>query len=150
MPTQYIVPGSPGISIGVGSSIYKPAAGFGVGASTKRRQYAKSPYVDYQQLISVLNEASIIVVPVIVFATTEANLQSRIATLVAAFERFEYVFEYVRYRAGESNVVYSWNAERADWALGEGGVINNAFWNGLTQIVTFSVPRNGPVSGPIL
>lgn len=148
--SQMILPGAGGISIGHGSSDYKLGEGLNVGSRVFSRQRAGSAFTDYGVLVGAKAEMTEMKVPVIIFGDSMGDLETLMGPLVLAFERWTYNVQYIPDAVGAPAVVYEWECEKADWAIGDAGEINRAHHRNFAQQINFIVPRGKTVLGSIL
>lgn len=115
-----------------------PDGTFGPGEQTHRRLTVSSPWVRGRFATSIVADAQIAPLQVLVQSPTEVELDQRIAHLIDAMTQFTYTITFTQYGLGTN----SWVCEQADYAVGPGGVIDNFGLLFFEQPVTFSVPRS--------
>lgn len=111
----------------------------GPGATTWRRETVQSPFIHGEALIGAVKEQGSMNLKVRVYGTTDSNLASRVATLLAAFEQIEYTITFT-----VNSVAWgTWVCQPADYAP---GASNDGLdpWGlrAKQQEYSFVIPRN--------
>ena len=118
--------------------------GWGPGGVVWRRQTVQSPFSSGRYLTGRQKDQAVAPLAIRVTGTNEADCLGKVATLVAAFEQFEYQLSMT-----VETVTYTWNCECADWTFGEGGALQTFHLRAYKQEVVFEIPRHPvPVAGP--
>lgn len=115
---------------------YLPDGSFNAGQTTQSRKTHESPQVKGRYPSNIIEGGRTGNVSVHVIAD-EATLQPKLQAVIDAMEQFRYMLTWKF--DGLSGV---WQCEKADWALGEGGVLHVKFLEIHTQIIHFTVPHN--------
>lgn len=115
----------------------------GPGSLAWRRNRATSEFVHGGPVVSAVKDVMNAPLVVRVYGTTAANLESRTATLLRAFEQFSYELKLVL-----GGVVHEWLCEPADYGPGEAGEYDPHYLRALQHVYRFSIPRQPvPITG---
>lgn len=128
--------GLPDLQLSQEKRFYLPDGSFNAGQTTQSRKTHESPQVKGRYPSNIIEGSRTGNISVHVIAT-EATLQAELQVVIDAMEQFRYMLAWQF--DGLSGV---WQCEKADWALGEGGVLHVKFLQIHTQIVHFTVPHN--------
>lgn len=115
---------------------YLPDVTFGTGETGHTRITNESPQVRGRYASSIVEGSRSANISVHVLSTI-LNLQNDIQEVIDAMSQFKYLLAWQFH--GLSGV---WQCEKADWALGQAGVIDIDLLQVDTQIVHFVVPHN--------
>lgn len=128
--------GLPDLQLSQENRFYLPDGSFNTGQTNQSRKTHESPQVKGRYPSSIIEGSRTGNISVHVIAT-EATLQDELQLVINAMEQFKYTLAWQFDGLGGV-----WQCEKADWALGEGGVLNVKFLQVHTQIVHFTVPHN--------
>lgn len=116
--------------------------GFGPGEVSHRRVQAESPYVAGKMLVHSVKDQQTGTLKIRVEGSSQSQLYSRMETLAEAFEQFSYTLSlYI------NGVLYSYQCDAADYAVGDNGQIDDLFLRSNMQMMTFQVAHKPIVSG---
>lgn len=108
---------------------------WGPGGVAWRRNVAKNPFVSGEALISAVKDVRMLSLEVMVYGSGMNDLNSRMATLMAAFEQFAYLTTVTV--GGAPN---GYNCEPADYSVGDNGQWNKFLLAQFMQNVNFTIP----------
>lgn len=115
---------------------YLPDGSFSTGETSQSRKTSESPQVRGRYPSSIVEGSRTGNISVHVIAQ-EATLQNEIQLVIDAMTQFKYILAWAFDGIGGT-----WQCEKADWSLGEGGVLHVKFLQIYTQIIHFTVPHN--------
>lgn len=119
--------------------------GIGPGAKSFRRNTVQSPYVPGRFITDIVADYQTAVLDVWVGGSSGSQLQTRVGTLLTAFEQFTYTLQVVI-----DGATYSWTCEPADSAVGQAGAFEEWDLGAFGQEVHLTIPRSPiPVAGPL-
>ena len=111
---------------------------FGPGAQTYRRLTVDSPWVAGRFLTNAVADVQMVPLVIQVQSPDEAGLEPNITELLAAFKQFSFTMTSVHHGLGTQ----AWWCERADYAVGPSGVIDDFDLKFYEQAVSFTIPRS--------
>jgi hypothetical protein len=142
-----VVSGTPDLEIHTGGVPYALDKGFSTGAKSYRRQIVESPFVHGRSLVGAVMDVQNLTVPVFVRGTSPADLRDKLVDLVEYFSQFSYTVTY--YDGSSTDASYSWQAEIADYSIGNNGEQDDKLILMYAQTITFSVPCSPVAVGPL-
>lgn len=110
--------------------------GFGPGEVSNRKTYVQSPYVIGQQLVHVVKDLATSSLTVRVQGSSHSDMIDKLEVLCEAFEQFNYTLTIVI-----DGISYVYDCDTADYAIGDGGQLDDMWLRSDTQLVTFDVPH---------
>lgn len=113
-----------------------PEGTFGAGEMTQRRITSESPMVAGRYASSIVEGQRFGNISVHVLSPNEASLQSYVQEVITAMTQFRYTLAW-QWR-GLSG---TWQCEKADWALGETGILHEGWLKVNSQAINFTVPH---------
>lgn len=116
--------------------------GVGPGPASWRRITVQSPFVSGRTLVHAVRDVGNIDLRLRAVATSAVELHQKINDLLQAVSQFSYTIT-----VEIDGVVYSWEAEPADWSVGEGGSWQDLHLRSNTQDISLSIPVNPSVVG---
>lgn len=115
----------------------------GPGPLSWRRERITSPYIHGESLVGAVKETAAMSLSIRVLGTSAASLNTRTATLLRAFEQFNYQLTLVL-----DGVIWTWDCQPADYAGGDGGEFEPNLLRAFQQVYRFSIPRDPvPIAG---
>lgn len=115
---------------------YIPDGTFSAGQISQSRKTFESPQVKGRYASSIVESSKTGNVSVHVTSTLAA-LQNDIQEVIDAMTQFRYMLVWQF-----NGLSGTWQCEKADWALGQAGVVDAKFLELNTQIIHFTVPHN--------
>lgn len=116
--------------------------GIGPGAVSWRRITVQSPFVSGRTLVHAIRDVGEVPIKLRVVGDDAEDVHEKINALLQAVSQFSYTIT-----VDIDGVVYSWEAEPADWSVGEGGSWQDLHLRSNTQDVSLSIPVNPNVVG---
>jgi hypothetical protein len=116
--------------------LYLPDGTFSTGETGQTRVTSESPQVKGRYPSSIVEGSRSGNISVHVISDLD-NLQDDVQEVIDAMTQFRYMLVWQFDGLGGT-----WQCEKADWALGEAGVLDVKFLQLNTQIVHFVVPHN--------
>lgn len=117
--------------------------GFGPGSVQWRKKTVESPFVNGRFVVSQVKDAVSMTLSVRVKGASFDWLDYHVQQLVNAMSQFDYSVTWTI-----NGVTHTYRCEAADWAIGEGGVIQDLEARSWTQMCNFVVPRQPvPLAG---
>ena len=114
--------------------------GIGPGQQSWRRLAVTSPWAHGERLVHAVKDAPSMNVDIRVTGTSHGNLWNRLDVLTRAFSQFSYDLTF-----DIEGAVFTWEkCQPADWAVGNGGQIDDRMIRSLKQEVRFVVRRSKP------
>lgn len=117
---------------------------FGPGLLSRRRDVARSPFVDGEVLLSTTKDVMNLYLDVRCYGSTWAALEANIAELLAAFDQFEYT---LKTSFGDptdlsaDRILTNYLCQPADYGPSGGG-LDPFHMRAKQQVYSFLIPRN--------
>jgi hypothetical protein len=130
------------LAVAPSSGYYIQRGGFGPGEVSFRKTSATSPYVSGQTLTHAVKDQQTLTFKVRVVGSSQGQLLSRMEELAAAMEQFSFTM-----RFWINGVLYQYECDASDYAVGDGGQVEDLWLRSNTQLMSFNVPHKPVASG---
>ncbi len=130
--------------LGLNTDAYKIIE-WGPGVVAQARMKVGSPYIHGDFLVAAKKEQVEMPLGVRVTGSTYIDCWNKVGTLLRAFEQFAFVVTVV-----QDGTTFQYTCESADYAVGEGGIVQKFHMMAYKQEVRFLIPRRpNPTTGPV-
>ena len=130
------------LTIAASAGYYIQRDGFGPGETSFRRSEAESIYVNGKYMTHAVKDQQTSTLKIRVVGATQTELYSRMDTLAKAMEQFSFTLDIT---IGDKT--FSYECDAADYAIGDGGQVQDIWARSSTQMMTFDVPHKPTANG---
>lgn len=132
----------PNLSLTNAEGYYVQRNGFGPGDVSFRRVYAQSPFVQGQFQVHAVKDLQHTTMKIRVEGVDNDDMWDKIQALTTAVEQFRFTLVF-----NINGQVFSYTCDTADYAIGDGGEVDDLWLRSDTQLVTLDIPHFPAVAG---